>query len=63
MAGLGYVGMLAGPAVIGWLTHLVALNHTFLLLTLLCVTTAVGARVLRAEPDRTRPREPAASSH
>ncbi|GAA4137145.1 MFS transporter [Actinospica acidiphila] len=51
VAGLGYVGMLAGPAVIGWLTHLVDLNHAFVLLTLLCVTTAVGAGVLRAEPD------------
>ncbi|MFE1926403.1 MFS transporter [Streptomyces asoensis] len=51
VAGLGYVGMLAGPAVIGWLTHLVALNHAFVLLTLLCVTTAVGARVLRTDPD------------
>ncbi|MER6560030.1 MFS transporter [Streptomyces sp. NPDC001027] len=47
VAGLGYVGMLAGPAVIGWLTHLVALDHAFVLLTLLCVTTAVGAGVLR----------------
>lgn len=47
VAGLGYVGMLAGPAVIGWLTHLVALNHAFVLLALLCVTTAVGAGVLR----------------
>ncbi|MEU0676768.1 MFS transporter [Streptomyces sp. NPDC006172] len=47
VAGLGYVGMLAGPAVIGWLTHVVALNHAFVLLTLLCVTTAVGAGVLR----------------
>ncbi|MGW2915302.1 MFS transporter [Streptomyces asoensis] len=51
VAGLGYVGMLAGPAVIGWLTHLVALNHAFVLLTLLCVTTAVGARVLRTDAD------------
>ncbi|MFZ4145767.1 MFS transporter [Streptomyces griseoincarnatus] len=51
VAGLGYVGMLAGPAVIGWLTHLVDLNHAFVLLTLLCVTTTVGAGVLRAEPD------------
>ncbi len=54
VAGLGYVGMLAGPAVIGWLTHLVALNHAFVLLTLLCVTTAVAAGVLRTGPERTR---------
>ncbi|MFJ8543372.1 MFS transporter [Streptomyces sp. NPDC093586] len=63
VAGLGYVGMLAGPAVIGWLTRLVALNHAFVLLTLLCVTTAVGARVLRTGADRTRESERAASSH
>lgn len=47
VAGLGYVGMLAGPAVIGWLTRLVDLDHAFILLTLLCVITAVGAGVLR----------------
>ncbi|MET7568540.1 MFS transporter [Streptomyces sp. NPDC005492] len=61
VAGLGYVGMLAGPAVIGWLTHLVALNHAFVLLTLLCAITAVAARVLRTGSDR--PREPATSSN
>ncbi|WTW99674.1 MFS transporter [Streptomycetaceae bacterium NBC_01309] len=53
VAGLGYVGMLAGPAVIGWLTHLVALNHAFVLLTLLCATTAVAAGILRTGSDRT----------
>ncbi|MEU9139367.1 MFS transporter [Streptomyces sp. NPDC048404] len=53
VAGLGYVGMLAGPAVIGWLTHVVALNHTFVLLTLLCVTTAAAAGILRTGSDRT----------
>ncbi|MFD7876661.1 MFS transporter [Streptomyces sp. NPDC059766] len=53
VAGLGYVGMLAGPAVIGWLTHLVALNHAFVLLTLLCVTTAAAAGILRTGTDRT----------
>ncbi|MFF9808416.1 MFS transporter [Streptomyces coeruleorubidus] len=69
VAGLGYVGMLAGPAVIGWLTHLVALNHAFLLLTLLCVTTAVGAGVLRTADrtqtaaDRTRQCEMTPGSH
>ncbi|MFJ1735479.1 MFS transporter [Streptomyces sp. NPDC088254] len=52
VAGLGYVGMLAGPAAIGWLTHVVALNHAFVLLTLLCVITAVGAGVLRTGSDR-----------
>ncbi|MEU5090634.1 MFS transporter [Streptomyces sp. NPDC021356] len=63
VAGLGYVGMLAGPAVIGWLAHLVALNHAFVLLTLLCVTTAVGARVLRTGADHTRQSEMAAAGH
>lgn len=53
VAGLGYVGMLAGPAVIGWLTHLVALNHAFVLLTLLCATTAAAAGILRTGSDRT----------
>ncbi|MFD7495956.1 MFS transporter [Streptomyces sp. NPDC059832] len=63
VAGLGYVGMLAGPAVIGWLTHLVALNHAFVLLTLLCVTTAVAAGILRTGSDRTRESEMAPSGH
>ncbi|KOG63417.1 MFS transporter [Streptomyces antibioticus] len=52
VAGLGYIGMLAGPAVIGWMTHLMALNHTFLLLTLFCVTAAAAAGVLRPSPER-----------
>ncbi|MEV2193023.1 MFS transporter [Streptomyces phaeochromogenes] len=66
VAGLGYVGMLAGPAVIGWLTHFTALNHTFVLLILLCAITAVAAGVLRTDSDRTRrarrTREPAHGS-
>ncbi|MER5527757.1 MFS transporter [Streptomyces sp. NPDC002677] len=61
VAGLGYVGMLAGPAAIGWLTHLVALNHAFVLLILLCAITAVAAGILRTGSDR--PRETAQSSH
>ncbi|MFE7565649.1 MFS transporter [Streptomyces sp. NPDC057539] len=61
VAGLGYVGMLAGPAVIGWLTHLVALNHAFVLLTLLCASTAAAAGILRTGSVRTR--ETATSSH
>jgi len=52
VAGLGYVGMLAGPAVIGWMTHLMALNHAFLLLTAMCVTAATTAGVLRVGSER-----------
>ncbi|WP_228562304.1 MFS transporter [Catenulispora rubra] len=52
VAGLGYVGMLAGPAVIGWMTHVMALNHAFLLLTAMCVTAATTAGVLRVGSER-----------
>ncbi|MFI5749564.1 MFS transporter [Streptomyces sp. NPDC051644] len=61
VAGLGYLGMLSGPAVIGWLTHLVPLNHAFLLLTLLCAIAATAAGVLRTGSGCTR--EVARSSH
>ncbi|MCI0383081.1 MFS transporter [Streptomyces sp. CNQ085] len=50
VAGLGYLGMLAGPAVIGPLTHLVPLNVTFLLPVALCALAAGAAGILRAEP-------------
>ncbi|MCX5406559.1 MFS transporter [Streptomyces sp. NBC_00335] len=63
VAGLGYVGMLAGPAVIGWLSHLVALNHAFVLLTLLCGTTAAAAGVLRTGSDRNRPSPTPSAPH
>ncbi|MFJ1793095.1 MFS transporter [Kitasatospora griseola] len=70
VAGLGYLGMLAGPAVIGWLTHLTALNHTFLLLTLMCAATAATAGILRttATPgspggDRAASPAPAGNGH
>ena len=46
VAGLGYLGMLAGPALIGWMTRLVALNHTFLLPALLLVVAAAAAGIL-----------------
>ena len=52
VAGLGYLGMLAGPAVIGWMTHVVALNHAFLLPAVLCVIAAVTAGVLRTGSTR-----------
>ncbi|MGW6819990.1 MFS transporter [Streptomyces sp. NPDC055005] len=66
VAGLGYLGMLAGPAVIGPLTHLVPLNLALLLPVALCLVAAGAAGVLRARPpaaEGSRPRpasEPAA---
>ncbi|HEU5427181.1 MAG TPA: MFS transporter [Actinocrinis sp.] len=58
VAGLGYLGMLAGPAVIGWMTHLLALGHTFLLPALLLVVAAAAAGILRTGPQRAREPEP-----
>ena len=59
VAGLGYLGMLAGPALIGWMTRLTALNHTFLLPALLLVVAAVAAGVLRTGSERESEPEPA----
>jgi hypothetical protein len=36
------------------MTHLMALNLTFLLLTLFCATAAAAAGILRPSPDRPR---------
>jgi MFS family permease len=52
VAGLGYLGMLAGPALIGWLTRLTALNHTFLLPAALLVVAAATAGILRTASAR-----------
>ncbi|MFP8964317.1 MFS transporter [Streptomyces nanhaiensis] len=49
VAGLGYLGMLAGPAVIGPLTHLVPLNVAFLLPAVLCAVAAGVAGILRPD--------------
>lgn len=49
VAGLGYLGVLAGPAVIGWLTHFVPLNIAFLLPVVLCLVAALSAGVLRTD--------------
>ena len=58
VAGLGYLGMLAGPAVIGWMTRLMALSHTFLLPALLLVIAAVTAGILRSGAGREPRPEP-----
>lgn len=47
VAGLGYLGMLAGPAAIGALTHVAPLNITLLLPVAFCAIAAVTAPILR----------------
>jgi len=47
VAGLGYLGMLAGPALIGGLTRLVPLNVAFVLPLAFCVVAACAAGILR----------------
>ncbi|MFH9424326.1 MFS transporter [Streptomyces sp. NPDC017529] len=59
VAGMGYVGMLAGPAVIGPLTHLVPLNLTFLLPVAFCVAAVCAAGILRPARSETTAPEPA----
>ncbi|MCA1221482.1 MFS transporter [Streptomyces sp. 8L] len=51
VAGLGYLGMLAGPTVIGPLTGVVPLNAALVVPVLLCAAAAVSARVLRPRVD------------
>ena len=60
VAGLGYLGMLAGPAVIGPLTHVMPLNLTFFLPVALCAVAAATAGILRTPqkvPDVVHPAE------
>jgi len=46
VAGLGYLGILAGPAIVGPMTHLMPLNHTFLLIVVFCVVAVATAGLL-----------------
>jgi len=57
VAGLGYLGMLAGPAVIGPLTHLVPLNYTFFLPVAFCVVAALTAHVLHSTAEEPQAQE------
>jgi MFS family permease len=47
VAGLGYLGMLAGPAIIGPVTHLIPLNVALVLPAVLCFGAAYAAGLLR----------------
>jgi MFS family permease len=59
VAGLGYLGMLAGPAIIGPMTHLMPLNLTFLLVVAFCVVAVATAGILSpATPDAASPGTP-----
>ncbi|WIY01289.1 MFS transporter [Amycolatopsis mongoliensis] len=51
VVGLGYVGLLAGPALIGGLTRWMPLNVTFAVPVVLCVLAAVFAGVLNPKPE------------
>jgi len=48
VVGLGYVGLLAGPALIGGLAHWMPLNIAFILPVVLCVLTFFGGPVLKS---------------
>ncbi|WBQ07600.1 MFS transporter [Kribbella sp. CA-293567] len=47
VVGLGYVGLLAGPAVIGALAHFMPLNLAFILPVVLCLITVASASVMK----------------
>ncbi|MET9274536.1 MFS transporter [Kribbella sp. NPDC003557] len=49
VVGLGYVGLLAGPALIGGLAHWMPLNIAFILPVVLCVLTFFGGPVLNSK--------------
>ena len=51
VVGLGYVGLLAGPALIGGLTRWMPLNVTFAVPVVLCVLAAAFAGVLSPKPE------------
>jgi MFS family permease len=51
VAGLGYLGALSGPAVIGPLTNVIPLNLTFFLPVACCVIAGCTAQILRPTPE------------
>ncbi|WP_112237067.1 MFS transporter [Kribbella monticola] len=61
VVGLGYVGLLAGPAIIGGLTHWMPLNAAFALPVVLCVLTVAAADVLKPKTGQSEADKEAAS--
>jgi MFS family permease len=47
---LGYAGILAGPAVIGFVAHASSLSFAFGLMAVLLVAVAIGGKVLKVYP-------------
>lgn len=43
VVGAGYVGLLAGPAIIGWLSHLTGLTHALILPLIFCIIGVILA--------------------
>jgi MFS family permease len=59
VAGVGYLGMLAGPAIIGPMTNLMPLNLTFLLIVAFCLVAVATAGILSpATPEDASPGTP-----
>ena len=52
VAGLGYLGMLAGPAVIGPMTHFMPLNLAFFLPIAFCAVACCTAGIIDTEQVR-----------
>ncbi|HEX5348113.1 MAG TPA: MFS transporter [Pseudonocardiaceae bacterium] len=52
VVGMGYLGLLAGPALIGILTHVVPLNMAFFLPVGCCIAAGISARVLKTAPSQ-----------
>ncbi len=54
VVGAGYVGLLAGPAIIGWISDQVGLNAALLTPALACLTGVALAAIVRPAPARSR---------
>jgi MFS family permease len=61
VAGFGYLGMLAGPALISALTRVVALNTAFLVPAVLCLAAAFQTAAVRVTSAPRRPGSPGPS--
>jgi MFS family permease len=47
ISGMGYAGILVGPAAIGWVAHMESLSAAFLILALMLLGVAASGRLLR----------------